>query len=327
MNIMAPMSDLSHRFAQPPVHLWIYNHPIVGISDQVEFFMSTMQQNGFHVTVGRKPRSDALNVVIENFSDPTARILINFCQATGKRVAVIMTEHLDFVEREIRIHGVPLLNDNDYMHPATQAARIKCLMDCVCHIRGFLVLGDLPELLNIGEMMPGLALRTLPFPAIEAPAREPGWARLPADLVFTGKVTGYRAELLAQLEPILTVHYPSEFLSRKARDRFSQSGRLVLNLPQRVDWQWLSLMRIIAGLRCGRATVSLGTADRSQIAACCVQLDIAQPGWELRLRDMTLRPGEIFAKMLRQYQAMAEDFAASHPFPGDFFDYWAVTEL
>lgn len=327
MNIVKQMTAFSTKTENAPIHLWIYNHPFVGISDQIEFFLSILQQHGYTVSVGRQPAPDGLNVVIENFSDPTARTLMNFCHATSKRVAVIMTEHLDFVDHEIRIHGTPLQNENDYMHPATQAARIKCLMDCARYIRAFLVLGDLPELRNIGDMMPGLALRTLPFPRIDRPAGPASWSALPADLVFTGKVTGYRAELLSKLQTLLTVHYPNEFLSRKARDRFSKTGRLVLNLPQRPDWRWLSLMRIIAALRCGRATISLGTKDVSQIAACCLQLDITQPGWELRLCDLTLQPCELFRKMLAQYHAMAETFAAAHPFPRDFFEYWAITEL
>ena len=327
MNIVRPITSFPARTETAPIHLWIYNHPFVGISDQIEFFLSILRQHGQTVSVGRHPLPNGLNVVIENFSDPTARILMNFCQATSKRVAVIMTEHLDFVDDEIHIHGTPLQNDNDYMHPATQAARIKCLMDCACYIRAFLVLGDLPELRNIGHMMPGLALRTLPFPRIHPPAGPASWAALPADLVFTGVVTGYRAELLGKLQRMLTVQYPSTFLSRKARDQFSKTGRLVLNLPQRPDWRWLSLMRIIAALRCGRATVSLGTNDASQIAACCLQLDITQLGWELRLRDMISQPGEMFRKMLAQYHVMAEAFAAAHPFPLDFFEYWAITEL
>ena len=164
MNITKLSGISATRTQRVPIHLWIYNHPFVGISDQVEFFLSIMLQHGYVVSVGRKPLSNGLNIVIENFSDPTARTLINFCQASSKRVAVIMTEHLDFVDHEIYIHGTPMQNENDYMHPATQAARIKCLMDCACYIRGFLVLGDLPELVNFGDMMPGLAIRTLPFP-------------------------------------------------------------------------------------------------------------------------------------------------------------------
>lgn len=314
-------------FAGTPVHLWVYNHPPHGISDQVEFFIAIMRQNGHGVTMGRLPRQDALNVVIENFSDETSAILMNFCRETGKRVSVIMTEHLDFIDREIYIHGDPLWSDNDYMHPATQISRIRNLMDCACYIRGFFVLGDLPQLLNMNMMMPGVAVRTLPFPVLTWPEDTPHWAALPADLVFTGAVTGYRAELIDVLKSQLVVRHPDGFLSRKGRDKFCQLGRLNLNIPQRPDWQWLSLMRIIAALRCGRATVSLGTRDTSKIASCCVQIDMQAGAYLTQLRDLTAQAEKIFAMAFAGYHAMAEEYLREHPFPADFFDYWAITEL
>ena len=93
---------------KPPIRLWIYNHPFVGIADQVEFFVAALKQTGYEVTVGSQPREDALNVVIENFSEEGRDTLILFCRSTGKKVAVIMTEHLDFKSGQLFIHGDPL---------------------------------------------------------------------------------------------------------------------------------------------------------------------------------------------------------------------------
>ena len=90
-----------------PVHLWIYNHSFYGISDQIEYFLQAFRQHGYVVSVGRKPHQSALNVVIENFSAQTRNTLIEFCTRTRKRVAMIMTEHIDFVNRNILIHGDP----------------------------------------------------------------------------------------------------------------------------------------------------------------------------------------------------------------------------
>ena len=306
------------------VHLWVYNHPFYGISDQVEFFVMIMQQNGYTVSVGNQPRMDALNVVIENFSEATSNILIDFCRASGKRVAVIMTEHIDFINDQIFIHGDPLWNNNDYMHPATQVARIKNLADCVPHIRCFFVLGDLPELQNINEMFPSIAVRTLPFPRLQLSSNN----NLPqqADLIFTGFATSYRVQLLAELESKMTVARPRGFVSRRVRDNLNRSAKIVLNLPQRVDWKWISLMRVIAALRCGRATVSLGTVDQSKIASCCVQLDITQSDWIAQLRDYCVHWDASYRRAFESYDTMAIAFEQSKPFPNDLFDYWAVTE-
>lgn len=312
----------------PAVHLWIYNHPFHGVSDQVEYFLLIMRQNGYRVSVGKQPHIDALNVVIENFSEATSEILMNFCRTSGKRVGVIMTEHLDFIGEQIYIHGDPLWNNNDYMHPATQVARIKNLMDCAQFIRCFFVLGDLPELLNINEMLPGVSVRTLPFPKLQ-PLPVSGLAQVnnfAADAVFTGVVTGYRADLLKQLESQMSVICPGKFVSRRVRDNLSRSARIVLNIPQRKDWKWLSLMRVMAALRCGRATVSLGTADKSKISACCTQLNIMQVDWVEKLREYACHWDITYQRAFENYKAMVIAFEQEKPFPNDVFDYWAVTE-
>ena len=310
------------------VHLWIFNHPFYGISDQVEYFLMSLNQAGYKVSIGRKPRLDALNVVIENFSETTSRTLINFCSSSGKRVVVIMTEHLDFIKNKIYIHGDPMWNDNDYMNPVVQVARIKNLMDCVPYIRCFFVLGDLPELRNINDMFPGISVRTLPFPKIRkfsqvdlAKENKPTF-----DLAFTGYETSYRTVLMKQLEENMSLTFPGKFVSRKMRDEINRSAKIVLNLPQRKDWKWLSLMRIVAALRCGRATISLGTADNSKISACCIQLDISKRNWVDGLREYVSKWDTTYQIAFENYETMAIVFEKEKPFPHDIFDYWAVTE-
>jgi hypothetical protein len=243
---------------RPKVHLWIYNHSFYGISYQIDYFLQAFRQHGYAVTVGRAPADSSLNVVIENFSLRTRQTLIDFCTRTRKRVAVIMTEHIDFIDRTILIHGDPLWSDNDYMHPVTQAERLKCLMSCQPYIKFFMVLGDLPELRNFGSMMVGADVRAIPFPRIDRilqgdtqDARPP-----PNDLLFTGYVTAYRERLLPTVAALgLSVISPRKFVSRRECDPLNQAARIVLNIPQRKKWRWLSIMRIIAALRCGRATV------------------------------------------------------------------------
>jgi hypothetical protein len=307
---------------KPAVHLWIYNHPINGISDQIEFFFLVMQQHGYPVTISRKPRLDALNVVIENFSEASSQELIDFCEQTGKRVAIIMTEHLDLIEGELVFHGERLGTSSDYMHPANQMARIKNLMDCITYIRCFLVLGDLPQLIGADRMFPGVACRFLPFPKLDRIRTEDG--ALENDLAFTGALTAFRKDLLDKLRQQFTVGYPSHFLSRHGRDRFNQTSRIVLNVPQRPGWKWLSLMRIIAALRCGRASVSVETCDTSHIAQCCVQLPIQE--FEAKIGDFIANWQDTYSEMFDRYETMRQHFASEHPFPADIFGYWALLE-
>jgi len=311
------------------IHLWIYNHPFYGISDQVDFFLLAMQQNGYQVTVGREPRPEALNVVIENFSEKTSTILIDFCRSQGKRVAVIMTEHLDFIKNQIFIHGDPLWSQNDYMHPTTQVARIQNLMECVQYIRCFLILGDLPTLLNVSKMIPGIDVRVIPFPKLNFVFSKPAGTPelITNSLLFTGYLTDYRIKIIDVLKQNkFDVISPQYFVSRKKRNEMNQSVKLILNIPQRINWRWLSLMRIVAALRSGRVTVSIGTNDDSKIAACTIQIDITNSEWLYQLKHYIDNWQSLYLKAFDDYTLMATKFAHENNFPHDLLELWSITD-
>lgn len=314
---------------KPQVHLWIYNHLFSGISDQVDFFISAFRQHGYIVSVGRQPSNSSLNVVIENFSGETRDVLIKFCRSARKRVAVIMTEHLDFDGEQISIHGDPLWSDNDYMHPATQVGRIVNLMDCIPYIRCFFVLGDLPELRNMSSMLPGVDVRTIPFPSLDPVSFDNrGKTRnMASNLLFTGYVTEYRSNIYSVLsEHGLSIAWPKKFVSRKKRNELNHKSKIILNIPQRADWRWLSLMRVIAALRSGRATVSLGTSDESRIASCCVQMDISEEQWPELLKEYIEDWQTVYQRCYENYMTMAGDFEREKGFPHDLLEYWAITD-
>lgn len=311
------------------INLWIYNHSLRGISDQVDFFSAIFKQHGYAVSVSQSPSETALNVVIENFSAKTKDVLVDFCKKSRKRVAIIMTEHLDFIDNQIFIHGDPFGSLNDYMHPAVQLERIKCLFECRDYTECLFVLGDLPELKNIDAVLPGINVRTIPFPKLdfESEVLLDAENRQMSDFLFTGLVTEYRQNIIDRLRSDgYTIDCPQRFISRESRDEMNRSARIVLNIPQRIEWRWLSLMRIIAALRCGRATVSLGTQDKSEIAACCEQLDLAQPDWLLQLQAMRDDSKELYRKSHANYMEMAKKFEIAHPFPHDVFEFWAITD-
>jgi hypothetical protein len=314
----------------PSIHLWIYNHPFSGISDQVIFFVTALQQKGYTVSVGRKPHPSSLNVMIEGFSLRSNRdVLMEFCRSSRKRVAVIMTEHFDIENGHILFHGAPLGSANDYMHPDTILARIKHLLECLPYIRCFFVLGDLPELRNISTMLPGLDVRAIPFPNLgNVPCQDiDGSFDTVHDLVFTGAVTEYRVKLLSMLEAEgLSVICPQRLVSRKRRNALNRSGKVIANIPQWEGWRWLSLMRIIAGLQTGRATISLGTDDVSQIASCCTQLDIREPDWMSKLKQCVDDWKSLYMRDRMNYAAMAQKFEQEKPFPHDVFEYWSITD-
>lgn len=313
----------------PPIHLWLYNHPVSLISDQVSFAVMALRQHGYPVSVGRRPRLSSLNVVIEGFSSRNRDILLDFCQSSRKRVAVIMTEHLDIEHGRILFHGIPLGTENDYMHPATILARIKHLLECLSYIRCFFVLGDLPELRNMSTMLPGLDVRAIPFPKLDGVSSKDIDRSSEAvnDLVFTGGMTDYRVNLVGRLQAKgLSVVCPQAYVSRKRRDAMNRSAKVIMNIPQRKGWRWLSLMRIIAGLQTGRATVSLGTHDASHIASCCTQLDIRKRDWISEVKQCVDDWKSLYYRDAVNYSLMAKKFEQERPFPHDVFEYWSITD-
>jgi hypothetical protein len=303
---------------------------LYGIGDQVSFAVTAFRQHGYPVSVGRQPRRSSLNVVIEGFSSEKSRdVLLEFCRSSRKRVAVIMTEHVDFQHGQIYFHGAPLGSQNDYMHSVTILTRMKHLLECLPYLRCFFVLGDLPELRNISTLVPGVEVRAIPFPSLRGDQWEDPVTASDTvhDLVFTGAMTDYRAKLLGLLEGKgLSIVCPRRFLSRNRRNAINRSGKVIVNIPQRGGWQWLSLMRIIAGLQTGRATISLGTHDASHIASCCTQLDIQDHDWVNRVEQCVDGWKSLYLRDLMNYAAMAQKFEREKPFPHDVFEYWSTTD-
>jgi hypothetical protein len=312
------------------IHFWVYNHPLRRIGDQVNFAVAAFQQYGYSISIGKQPRRSSLNVVIEGFSSESSRdVLLNFCRSSRKRVAVIMTEHLDFQHGQVYFHGAPLGSQNDYMHSSTILTRMKHLLECLPYLRCFFVLGDLPELRNISTFLPGVDVRTIPFPSLDGGLckgvdTSSDTAR---DLVFTGAMTEYRTKLLALLEEEgLSVVCPRKFVSRNRRNAINRLGKVIVNIPQRGGWPWLSLMRVIAGLQTGRATVSLGTHDVSHIASCCTQVDIEDRDWIRKVKQCVDDWKSLYTRDLMSYAAMAQKFEQEKPFPHDVFEYWSMAD-
>ena len=304
------------------INLWIFNHPFVGISDQLEFLLNALKQNGYDVSVSRNPSLFRLNIVIENFSENSRRVVQDFCSSSGKRVAIVMTEHIDFIESKIFIHGSPLWTKNDYMHPDIQANRLKSLFACTPFISAFLVLGDMPELLGLENMFPGVGILSIPFPRIIKTLK---FNNPDTDFIFSGCHTFYRSKMINLIKDNgFTIIANEHFSSRKVRNILGYRAKINLNIPQRSDWHWLSLMRILAALYIGRPTISLNTSDVSMISSGCIQLDTSSENWADKLRESLANSELIYEELLSNYVEMQN---CQKLFPHDFFRYWSLLEL
>lgn len=256
------------------VHIWIYNHTFSGISDQLEFFIKTFRDFGYGVSVSKFPKKNSLNFVIENFSTIRDRqILVDFCLTNKKRVSVIMTEHIDFIKNSVYFHGKNLTDSSDYMAQTTKIQRVLGLIECSKFINSLVSLGDLPTLNNLSTFLPSIPIYRLPFPSIKFFLNESG---LRNDFLFIGALTTYRKELIKGICGFgFNVCFPNFkrnfFISRKLRNHYVSSSKVVLNIPQVKDWFWLSTMRVIVSLANGKPTLSINSQDFSEIHNCVYQ--------------------------------------------------------
>jgi hypothetical protein len=313
------------------VHLWVFNNLFQGISEQVEFFCTSLRDHGFRPSVSRSPVHGALNVVIENFTPESAAQIARFCADTGKRVGVILTEHIDLLYGRLFFHGRPLSQRDEYMHSVTKTSRITNLLLLRDQISVLLRLGDLPRLRNFEQVMPGVPIRTIPFPSISPTDRALPGEKAQYDFVFTGILTAYRRKVLKTLSKSFSVYVPQghgaqNLVSRRRRDAINAQAKLVLNIPQSSEWQWVSPMRVLAALRCRRVTVTFRSREKTLIDPICLFSDYSKPRLSDEIRSALEEPESCFHEKLKLYNVLVHSSENSF-FPQADLRLWARLEL
>lgn len=310
----------------PEIRIWVFNHLFRGITDQLDYLCLIFSQQGYKVSISKKPSLTGLNLLIENLDEKTLPVVEQFARQCRKRVAVVMTEHVDFSGGKILFHGLPLSEPNEYMHPATKRARLLHLLLAKRYICYFIRLGDLPELIGFGDMMCGTPVLTIPFPRVHTTERSiKGASTKHYDLVFAGGITEYRRRVLSELERKFTVNVLTKPLSRRRRDAAYGGAKVVLNIPQELGWPWISTMRILAAWRCGRPVVNIGSGLKGVLADFCVSV----PESESRkaVFDVLLQgPEQVVNEQLKKYGAYVEG-CRDMAFPEAAFRVWGIREL
>ena len=293
-------------------HLWIYNHSFTGVSDQIEFFVDFVRDNGIEVSIGNRPSETCTNILIENFQAVNVTPIYDYFSRTKKRVVVIMTEHIDFLDNVLYFHGAPIgsfSSEEDYMHTTIQVDRLKTLIRISPLISNFLTLGDLPLLNGLSEVFLGKPVVRIPFPTISDEVVSVGDITPKYDLAFSGAPTSYRLSILNELEKFgYSVNRNTSLKTRHRKNEFIQSAKVILNLPQHESWSWLSLMRIYTSLKQNRTTVSISTNDDSKISNSCTQLNIRSDGFNDILKGII----ENWTKNAVESQKLYNDLAETY---------------
>lgn len=309
---------------KPLVHLW--NQSLGWIDDQISFFCDSFEQNGYAASVANTPRTNALNFLVENITEENQASLADFCTTHHKRLCIIMTEHIDVEGGELLFHGEPFGRQSDYIPTTHKLARFGRLVANKDYFSGFAVLGDLPRLRGLSTFFPDTEKFTIPFPDLDyVPSKKK--ARTTHDLLFTGYLTKYRSQVLATLQDAgFSTWTPGKIVTVKDRDAYNKQAQMILNIPQDENWLWLSPMRVMAGLRCGRATISLATQDKSEIVGCTCPLDMGKPDWAKILSNYVHNARQSYEKAHADYTTIAQRFREKFPFPHHFLDSWAAGE-
>lgn len=304
------------------VNLCIFNHPMAGITDQAFFVETLLRNRGYDVSISDRLRKDALNLVIENFrlaSDGFNFVesMEKFCGRFGKRVGIIMTEHIERHEAQILFNGA-LLTDAVYI--ANKMSRLFSVLAHSKFAHCFFTLGPLPELNSFRQIFLLHSLYRLPFPDLgtSMPAGDLPYAdEIGYDAVFTGSMTPYRKQVLEELRSRFKILVSTEFQTEVRREALYRGAKVALNIPQDASWGWISPMRVIFGLRVGRPTVHFGGTLRQ------TEFDRAVP-LEEDLSTAIADPAALYKNQATGYDQLVRKGA--NQFPDHIFRLWAMLE-
>jgi|GEM_PF-101352 len=309
------------------IHLSLFNiHHINYVVDQVEFILATFKQNGYQVTVGNEFKDDALNLLIECFDEgyknnkkklDVAKI-INYCEKNNKKVAVIMTEHIDYIDKKIYAYSVPLDNIDETHYNPIIKPRILSLLAISPHIKHIFTLGEYPKLKNFREMT-GKTPIVIPYPKINEVRHNDDSEY---DFVFSGKDTKYRSEIIDKITKksfSVKSNAYQKILIRRKRNQLISKAKINLNIPQDENWKYPSMLRILLALSLGKITISVedGVADANENFYAKVSPD------NISELESYLKQHDVYYK---KYLEAYNELAAKAIFPNDHFRIWAENE-
>lgn len=228
------------------------------VADQVNFLREFLETRGFPYTVSYLLDPLALNILIENFNVDSSTAIRRFCKRFNKMIVVVMTEHLQRGESGL-MYGSYQGNEPGYISNIEE--RIYSLMGISEYIVGYVTLGELPVLSDFEKIMSVHNIYRIPYPMVKPTSRDQKGFQSHVDLSFTGFLTKYRYKVLKSLGKRYVVRYFDIVGDESQRERNLLSGKVSLNIPQRVDWVWVSPMRVLYCLGKGVPCVHIGTGD------------------------------------------------------------------
>lgn len=247
------------------VNIALLNNPFWAVADQVEALTDIFAENKVEFRVSKELRHGFLNIIIENFDKEGLEKIHKFCLKSDEKVAVLMTEHIDFIGGRFFFHGKRLHETEGYLGHHARRRRLLGLVNLRNCIFCFIRIGDLPELQNLDACFTEVPIYRFNFAQIDSPSNRLSESKLaPAqsyDCAFAGNLTEHRTQVLKDIEARIRLVKTTGTLSRKRRNDVYLSAKFILNIPQNNEWPWVSSMRIYAGLKSGRPLINFTVSN------------------------------------------------------------------
>lgn len=236
------------------LNLVTLSHPIAMISDQIASVTLALSRFGFPVQVTNELRDDVLNVIPEGFTRFAAMYISAYCATRGKKIAVLMTEHID-LDGRVLLNDVPLGDTNEYSPNARE--RLANLLYVLPHVRFFLIVGHLPDPEKLEKVFRAIPIINVPYVPIEGTA-VPSFSGRRFELCFTGSLTRHREAIIEMLDR----HFKCVCMfsnDPEVRRKTIANSHFNLQIPQHTAWRHISPMRVIFALQAGAATLNVTT--------------------------------------------------------------------
>ena len=319
-----------------PIHLWINTSEVLASVEQWRFIAEAFQQAGFnHLSISRHFAPHALNLVLEFFPDYSRKKIAYYCNKYQKKIAVIMTEHIDVIDDEIFFYGLSLNNEHDerftqYMSSKQSVEdRLQGIIDVVPYTAFYCRLGHLPRLQNFTKIVGEKPVVTIPYPKLKIQDRSLAILQdTPLyDFCKIGYMSDWRLQQLAALRGKgNSVLSSRRKLTGRRRDGCFSHSKIVLNIPQWSNWNWLSPMRVLSAFRTKRPCLNIfdaafdgGGAENFSIAMSSEELlngkaDAILEDWEGYFKNSLIAYENYIAS------------SANPPFPYQIFCEWVEQE-
>ena len=290
------------------VNICILNNPFVGVSDQLEYLRCYFNENKIKFKVTRRLDPGCINIVFENFNRSTRDYLLQFYKTYNKRIIILMTEHIDFIDSQILFHGKHWLNSN-YMSVETQLKRLQNLLELTSCVSFFVTLGDLPFLKGLENMIPEISILRVPFPSSKMfKSFNSCHLNYEYDFLFNGYVTDFRKEIIGLIGKHFTISELSNIYTSRQRAERLRKAKVILDIPQAADWMWVSPMRIMNALKNGKLCVHIGKVDCSVIGNICPSIDFNSFCLDVDLKNILTNRFDIFTTFIERYEEETEFF-------------------